>query len=120
VCQFTSIGGLKGKMGQKFLESLQVSLNSGSGHNTAPKSNGTYFVWPTTEEVRTSTKGYIMGSSIPGRLQNVWQGDAKALLQPFYSRYSSFTRSGSRDIDEDPWGRGQALKSPRIVGLFCP
>jgi tyrosyl-DNA phosphodiesterase 1 len=106
VCQFTSIGGLKGKIGQRFLQSLLVSLNSGSGHNTAPKSNGgTYFVWPTTEEVRTSTKGYVMGSSIPGRLQNVWQGDAKALLQPLYSRYSS----GSRDIDKDPWGRGRAM-----------
>ena len=50
-----------------------------------------------------------MGSSIPGRLENVWQGDAKALLQPLYSRYSSVTCSGSRDIDKDPWGRGRAM-----------
>jgi len=111
VLQCTSIGGLKGKMGQRFLQGLMDSLNSARGGIAVPKSDGgTRFVWPTMEEVRTSTKGYIMGGSIPGRLQNVWEGDAKKLLQPLYCRFSSASLADSRSgIDRDPWGRGRAM-----------
>jgi len=60
---------LKGKMGADFLRKFQQSLNGGKGHNAPPPADGgTCFVWPTVDEVRTSTRGYSMGASIPGRL----------------------------------------------------
>jgi hypothetical protein len=98
VAQFTSIGGLKGKPGKKFLDDLLASFaaggrdlaeassdsKGGSAGGLGSKGRNTFhrvsFVWPTRDEVRTSTKGYVMGGSIPGRLANVWEGDARQLL----------------------------------------
>ena len=112
VCQFTSMGGLKKQAGSDFFTSLLQSLHSGNNGImplTDARRNETCVVWPTREEVRTSTQGYEMGDSIPGRNENVWEGDAKKLLQSLYCRWSAPPSDSRAEIEKDPWGRGHAM-----------
>jgi len=39
----------------------------------------------------------------------VWQGDAKALLQPLYCRFSAPASDVRAPLEKDPWGRGRAM-----------
>jgi len=39
----------------------------------------------------------------------VWQGDAKALLQPLYCRFSAPASDVRAALEKDPWGRGRAM-----------
>ena len=60
-------------------------------------------IWPTLEEVRTSIDGYNSGGCIPGKTENLWEGQAKELLEPFFCRWSSDETRQS--VKTDPWGR---------------
>ena len=108
IAQFTSIGGFKGLAGKKLLKQLDDSLSAGRGLNKPPP-DGISFIWPTRDEVRTSTKGYVLGGSIPGRQEQVMGPDAKTLFGARYCRFSSPASDLRPSLVKDPWGRGRAM-----------
>ena len=72
MAQFTSIGGFKGEQGRANLNNLDRAWSAGGGLKQLQPSEIS-FVWPTKEEVRLSTKGYVLGGSIPGHKQQVME-----------------------------------------------
>uniref|UniRef100_A0A7S4KK01 PBZ-type domain-containing protein n=1 Tax=Guillardia theta TaxID=55529 RepID=A0A7S4KK01_GUITH len=107
VWQCTSIGSLSEKWIEEFTSSLCEGKNT-EGKNIGRPEEPPHFIWPTMEEVRTSSKGYTMGESIPGFSKNVH----KPFLLKMFCRWSS----GS----SDPQLRRRAMPHIKTWLRFSP
>ncbi|KAK9812082.1 hypothetical protein WJX73_004687 [Symbiochloris irregularis] len=95
VAQFSSIGSLNAKWLEEFCCSfLQCSQGQAKSPAKLQAPRGDkkagplatehlQIVWPTEQEVRNSTEGWLAGASIPGTVKNT----CKEFLRPFWHRW---------------------------------
>lgn len=83
VCQFSSLGYISAKWLKKFATALNAAQQPCENLESSVK-----LVFPTAEEIRNSTEGYVGGGSVPSNAKNV----DKDFLQPLYHKWSSATQ----------------------------